>query len=159
MRQVSTHLAVRAFAAHSEEVLNYWTFRNFRLSGTLSLAGYRYRARRTLYWGDQGSAVRELQHELIDLGYSVGAWGADGAFGNATYDAVRKFQSARTLSPADGIPGPETRAAMDLAGGRVPPPIWVSHLALSDGPWIGPVPPPPEPPPAPTSYLTAGFPI
>ncbi len=159
MRQVTTHLAVRAFAAHSEEVLDYWTFRGLRLEGTLSLSGYRYRSRATLYWGDQGTPVRQLQLELIDLGYNVGAWGADGSFGNATYEAVKSLQAARGISPVDGIPGPETRAAMDLASGKRPPSMWFSHLALSNGPWIGPVSaPPPEPESAASSFIF-GFPI
>ncbi|MFE9642352.1 peptidoglycan-binding protein [Nocardiopsis alba] len=115
------------------------------LGRTLDLTAYRWRRRATLYWGDQGVAVRDLQLELLDLGYNLGPAGADGDFGNATLSAVQSFQTARGLSPVDGIPGPETRAAMDLALGRVPPPTWISHLAIADGPWIGPAEPPPEP--------------
>ncbi|WP_160050790.1 peptidoglycan-binding protein [Nocardiopsis sp. FR4] len=159
LRQDTDHLAVRVFAEHDEQVQDSWTFPGFDLSGTLSLTGYRYRARPTLYWGDQGSAVRELQLDLIDLGYDLGQWKADGDFGNATYEAVRSFQRARGIFPEDGIPGPETRAGVDFALGRVPPPLWFSHLALSDGSWVGPAALPPEPPPPQASYITLGLPI
>ncbi|WP_158070374.1 hypothetical protein [Nocardiopsis sp. CNR-923] len=30
---------------------------------------------------------------------------------------------------------------MDLALGRIPDPLWVSHLAVADGQWIGPAEP------------------
>ncbi|MGW5877789.1 peptidoglycan-binding domain-containing protein [Nocardiopsis terrae] len=159
LRQSTDRLTARVFAAHDEQVEDSWAFPGFSLSGTLSLTGYRYRARTTLYWGDQGSAVRELQLDLIDLGYDLGQWKADGDFGNATYEALRSFQRARGLTPVDGIPGPETRAAIDLALGRVPSALWYSHLALSDGPWVGPAALPPEPPPPQVSYLTLGMPI
>src|SRR5689334_24120153 len=49
--------------------------------------------RPTLRIGDTGSCVRVLQRALVARGYSVGAWGADGVFGDATYLAVRRFQS------------------------------------------------------------------
>ncbi|RCV47654.1 hypothetical protein DEF24_26925, partial [Marinitenerispora sediminis] len=117
------------------------TWSNAALGGaTVELTGYRYRRRPTLYWGDQGAEVRALQLELLDLGYSLGPAGADGDFGNATYNAVVAFQTSRGLSPADGIPGPETRAAMDYELGRRWPPLYVSHVAVSDGPWIDPGP-------------------
>lgn len=107
-------------------------------SGEVSLTGFRYRARPTLYWGDQGAAVRDLQRELLDLGYDLGAWGADGDFGNATWDAVVSFQEDHGLTPVDGSPGPETRAAIDLASGNEYPPVWWSHLVVNDDGWPGP---------------------
>ncbi|MEE2040163.1 peptidoglycan-binding domain-containing protein [Nocardiopsis sp. CT-R113] len=113
---------------------------------TLDLTGYRWRRRATLYWGDQGTEVRSLQLELLDLGYNLGAAGADGDFGDATHRAVVSFQTSRGVTPADGVPGPETRAAIDLALGRVPPPLWLSHVAVADGAWIGPAEPLPPPP-------------
>ncbi|WP_349948942.1 peptidoglycan-binding protein [Lacrimispora sp. BS-2] len=51
--------------------------------------------------------MRELQERLIELGYSCGASGADGFFGNATYYAVISFQKCNNIAQ-DGIAGPET---------------------------------------------------
>lgn len=116
---------------------------------TLDLTGYRWRrGRPLLVWGDQGTAVRDLQNELLDLGYNLGPAGADGDFGNATYNAVLAFQQSRGVTPADGEAGPETRAAMDMALGLNPPPLWLSHLAIAEGEWIGPalLPPDEDPP-------------
>lgn len=46
------------------------------------------------------------------LGYSCGSSGADGIFGQGTYNAVCKFQKANGLS-VDGIIGPATRAKIN----------------------------------------------
>ena len=54
--------------------------------------------------GSCGEKVKELQNNLISLGYSLGSFGADGSYGNATAAAVKKFQSDRNLV-ADGIAG------------------------------------------------------
>ena len=54
--------------------------------------------------GSRGDSVRQLQSNLIKLGYSVGSYGADGCFGQGTYDAVVKFQQANGLG-VDGIVG------------------------------------------------------
>jgi hypothetical protein len=57
--------------------------------------------------GSSGSLVKELQEKLIALNYSCGGHGADGDYGQATEDAVRKFQRANNLDP-DGVAGPKT---------------------------------------------------
>lgn len=57
--------------------------------------------------GSRGAAVKSLQTLLIANNFSCGGYGADGDFGNATYTAVRNFQSARGLS-IDGEVGPRT---------------------------------------------------
>ena len=64
--------------------------------------------------GDQGPKVEQLQKNLIKLGYSCGAWGADGDFGNDTEKAVIKFQKEHGLD-ADGLVGPLTQAAIKTA--------------------------------------------
>jgi hypothetical protein len=133
-----TNTTARFYLGHSVTDPRQMTFTGQALSGGLDITGYRFRRRTTLYWGDQGAEVAALQSELIDLGYSLGDAGADGDFGNLTLAAVQDFQTLRGLSPVDGIPGPETRAAMDLALGRIPPDLWVSHLAVGNGQWIGP---------------------
>lgn len=137
----SANLALRLYDEHETERALELTWPSAP-NGDLLLTGFRYRARATLYWGDQGTAVRDLQRELLDLGYDLGVWGADGDFGNATRNAVMAFQDTHGLDPVDGIPGPETRAAMDLALGNEYPPLWWSHLAVSDGDWLGPAPAP-----------------
>lgn len=67
-----------------------------------------------LNFGDKGEAVRVLQRQLIDLGYSCGVYGADGHYGNGTVKAVKAFQEKNGL-PADGIVGYQTRKALETA--------------------------------------------
>jgi peptidoglycan hydrolase-like protein with peptidoglycan-binding domain len=59
----------------------------------------------TLKKGDNGSAVKTMQQSLISLGYLNTK--ADGDFGEATYQAVKLFQSGNGIS-ADGIAGNTT---------------------------------------------------
>lgn len=61
--------------------------------------------------GRTGNAVKELQANLIKLGYSCGAAGADGDFGAATLAAVKQFQKDKGLT-VDGEAGPITLAAI-----------------------------------------------
>lgn len=51
--------------------------------------------------------VRKVQARLIELGYSCGKKGADGIFGNNTYNATVSFQKANGLAK-DGQVGPLT---------------------------------------------------
>ncbi|HCQ91706.1 MAG TPA: hypothetical protein DIU45_20855, partial [Clostridium sp.] len=67
--------------------------------------------------GSRGEEVRKLQQKFISLGYSVGQYGADGVFGQGTYDAVIKFQRANGLS-ADGIVGQATWNALNNSSGN-----------------------------------------
>ncbi|MBQ7865527.1 MAG: peptidoglycan-binding protein [Clostridia bacterium] len=60
----------------------------------------------TLREGDSGSAVRNLQHTLYELGYYDGK--IDGDYGATTRDAVRAFQIQNKLSPVDGVAGNKT---------------------------------------------------
>lgn len=64
--------------------------------------------------GDEGAEVKQLQENLIKLGYSCGSWGADGDFGNDTEKAVKKFQQDKGLE-VDGVVGPLTQAAITKA--------------------------------------------
>lgn len=66
----------------------------------------------TLRRGSSGEYVKYLQEKLIALGYSVGSYGADGKYGNATIAAVKKFQADRGLT-ADGVTGAKTWAEID----------------------------------------------
>lgn len=65
--------------------------------------------------GDKGQAVKTLQEKLIKLGFFCGAAGADGDFGQATYNAVKKFQKTIGSLGIDGIAGNQTLAAIDKA--------------------------------------------
>ena len=65
--------------------------------------------------GSKGIEVRQLQEKLIQLGYDCGPDGADGDFGNNTYNAVKKFQTDYKVQPIDGEVGPLTAVALDQA--------------------------------------------
>lgn len=59
--------------------------------------------------GARGTAVRQVQKALNDLGYAE--LSVDGVYGKATADAVRQFQSMNHLR-VDGIAGPKTLNAL-----------------------------------------------
>ena len=59
----------------------------------------------TLKKGSSGALVRQLQEQLIRLGYLTGK--ADGDFGSQTEQAVKDFQLLNHL-PQDGVAGPKT---------------------------------------------------
>lgn len=61
----------------------------------------------TVRQGAKGNITKWIQKRLIALGYNVGIWGADGSFGDGTYNAVKTFQKAKGLTP-DGIIGQNT---------------------------------------------------
>lgn len=62
--------------------------------------------------GSKGQAVKRLQEKLLNLGYDLGKWGADGDFGVATETAVRLLQKKHGLKE-DGICGKQTYALID----------------------------------------------
>lgn len=57
--------------------------------------------------GSKGESVKALQILLIGKGFPCGSYGADGDFGPATDEAVRKFQKAKGIG-VDGIVGSDT---------------------------------------------------
>lgn len=59
---------------------------------------------RTLKRGMSGDDVKQMQECLLILGYSLGKYGADSEFGEATEKAVNLFKAANGLK-ADGIAG------------------------------------------------------
>lgn len=61
----------------------------------------------TLRKGDKGSLVKEMQERLLELGYSLPKYGADGSFGNETLTALKAFQKDRGLV-SDGVCGKDT---------------------------------------------------
>ncbi len=62
--------------------------------------------------GSSGTAVAQLQHRLVALGYWLDP--VDGSYGTSTLHAVTAFQKAAGLS-RDGIAGPVTLAALESA--------------------------------------------
>lgn len=68
--------------------------------------------RETLKRGMTGEDVRRLQQRLMELGYELPRYGADGEYGGETAQAVKAFQRDRGLT-ADGVAGKATRAALD----------------------------------------------
>lgn len=59
---------------------------------------------RTLRRGMSGDDVKQLQECLLILGYSLGKYGADGDFGEATEKAVTQFKADNGLKQ-DGVAG------------------------------------------------------
>lgn len=82
--------------------------RNRRLQ---SPAGPESATRLLLRQGSRGEAVRDLQFKLIALGYPLQP---DGAYGEATADAVSRFQKDRALQ-IDGVAGERTYAAIEAS--------------------------------------------
>ena len=62
--------------------------------------------------GSAGPEVKSLQKKLLQIGYYLDSYGADGDYGDATVTAVRKFQKDNSLA-VDGEAGPNTLAAVD----------------------------------------------
>ena len=69
---------------------------------------------RELYKGLSGQDVIDLQKKLMELGYSLPKYGADGDFGAETESAVKAFQEDHQLD-VDGIVGNNTYAALKEA--------------------------------------------
>lgn len=61
--------------------------------------------------GASGGITKVIQKMLINIGYPVGSYGADGVFGSGTETAVKAFQRDCNLS-SDGIVGRETWKAL-----------------------------------------------
>lgn len=66
---------------------------------------------RNLSKGCKGDDVKELQKTLIEVGYSLPKYGADGDFGNETLNAVKSFQRDYGLS-VDGIYGKKSHSQL-----------------------------------------------
>ncbi|WP_161799690.1 peptidoglycan-binding domain-containing protein, partial [Clostridium sporogenes] len=59
----------------------------------------------------RGGITKIIQQMLINIGYPVGSYGADGVYGNGTVTAVKAIQKDCNLNP-DGIVGRETWKAL-----------------------------------------------
>lgn len=67
---------------------------------------------RLIQIGDRGPVVGKLQQALLEAGYDLPQFGADGDFGAETESAVRAFQQDSGLD-VDGIVGPDTIRSLD----------------------------------------------
>ena len=65
----------------------------------------------TLRKGDKGKDVAKLQKLLMQAGYALPKYGADGDFGDECLSAVKAFQKDKKLT-VDGIVGAKTWAAL-----------------------------------------------
>jgi lysozyme len=69
-------------------------------------------------------SVKLIQQALINLGYALPVFGADGSYGNETISAVKKFQEDYAIPPRpDGIIGKNTMAALDQAAALLSVPV------------------------------------
>ena len=80
----------------------------------------------TLRKGSKGEYVTLLQTKLIQKGYDLQPFGADGSYGNKTVAAVKQFQKDVGLT-ADGVTGPKTWNAI-LNGETVYYTVMIKHL-------------------------------
>lgn len=67
---------------------------------------------RTLRNGSKGADVTTMQTILLELGYKLPEYGADGDFGDETEAAVKAFQTASYDLEVDGIYGELTHATL-----------------------------------------------
>jgi hypothetical protein len=79
-----------------------------------------YDNKRLLRVGDSGPAVVKIQQALIDAGFPLPRFGADGDFGAETKAAVQNYQRAHGLA-VDGIIGPTTMGSLDAQFASTPP--------------------------------------
>ncbi len=66
---------------------------------------------RTLMNGSKGTDVKAMQEFLLQLGYTLPKYGADGDFGSETATALKRFQSKAGLAQ-DGVYGSETHKVL-----------------------------------------------
>ena len=87
--------------------------------------------RPTLRKGDSGTYVTIMQEALIQRGYALPRYGADGKFGNETLAALQAFQTDHGLDP-DGICGKSTWTALEGTEPTKRYTATVPHLTLTE---------------------------
>lgn len=100
----STHVDVRGYRWWADETQGNKKVSDFYVYYSLPYP----EPTATVKKGDKGTPVRWVQDKLCKAGFKVSI---DGSFGNATDNAVRKFQTAKGLE-VDGRVGPATRNAL-----------------------------------------------
>lgn len=131
----------RVYEGHDTTDALVYRWDDVATSGAAELGAYAYIHSLILEPGAnddwlEGTPVSDLQNSLLDLGYDLPEFGADGDYGGETTAAVEAFQGDYDLL-VDGFAGAETHAAIALqlrleSGDGPPPPLWLSHLAVAD---------------------------
>ena len=83
----------------------------------------------TLRKGAKGEYVTLMQTKLIQQGYSLEPYGADGSFGNTTLKALKAFQTDHGLA-ADGVCGKKSWEAL-LSGETTLYTVTIQHVSQS----------------------------
>lgn len=81
----------------------------------------------TLRKGSKGEYVTLAQTKLIQRGYDLSPYGADGSYGNKTVSAVKTFQKDNGLT-ADGVIGPKTWEVL-LSGEITTYTVTIQHVS------------------------------
>ncbi|MCB0968473.1 MAG: peptidoglycan-binding protein [Ilumatobacter sp.] len=115
-----------------------------RFAGDPDLQACR-QGQRLFRWGSEGGSVATLQQALIDLGYPLPEYGADGSFGGETHTAVIAYQRDAGLG-RDGIIGTNTIGALDASILAESPPTTPPGVAPPGTEPPGTEPPQIEPP-------------
>ncbi len=68
---------------------------------------------RYLHHGSSGESVRKVQEALIESGYPLPIYGADGKFGNETGNNISRLKSDNSITPSDPVVGQKTIAKLD----------------------------------------------
>ena len=121
----SDSVGARSYAVGSSNIAGYgrprWELVTNASSDAVIFPDSGSSGERILKIGKIGDDVKQLQENLIKLGYDVGSDGADGEFGDNTMLAVMKFQRDKGLTPVDGEVGDDTRKALKEALGESKP--------------------------------------
>lgn len=86
-------------------------------------------------YGSRGAGVRRVQEQLIEVGYDLGPWGADGVLGDATWEALRQFAADEELSWNPEVP-PNVLGAVESVEPEPPPPWEPPDDYLTDVPVV-----------------------
>jgi len=94
-------------------------------------------------YGDKGAAVRKMQNALLDEGYPLPKFGADGDFGNETMTALKEFMDEHSIhwfNADDKVPQAALDILLNVEESPVPD-VPAHHFAdiklydLRDEPW------------------------
>ncbi|MFQ5339931.1 MAG: N-acetylmuramoyl-L-alanine amidase [Anaerolineae bacterium] len=78
-------------------------------------------------WKQKGLEVEDLQNALVEKGYTLPRWGADGVLGNETWRRVEQFAGVDSFPTSRSLPEDVTDSILttDEEPKPAPPPDWV----------------------------------